>query len=170
MAMNNKGSRTRWGSGSATSKLTGLTLSITGPMIREQIETYAQLVRIEEITQKLKIDDIVPTDWHSRSPSPGPIYDNAGRRLNTRSLANMNAQPRANIVIRERESTKEGRRGPQKVDEARKLVETVTTTPEHANECKREQLRELARVNGTFRDDEGHGLIMSTITNHKISS
>ncbi|KAI0881965.1 eukaryotic type KH-domain (KH-domain type I) [Annulohypoxylon maeteangense] len=255
IVMVNKRQQTRWGSESAASKLHGFTLSITGAMTREQIETYAQLVRIEEITQKLKIDDIVPTDRHSRSPSPGPIYDSAGRRINTRyrrhweklenerhslvqqvsriipryrapegyrynhmtirekvyipdkqfpefnfigqllgprgrSLSDMNTRSGANIVIRGRGSTKEGRRGhrhpltneeneplhclvtadsQEKIDKAKKLVdaviETVITTPEHANERKKEQLRDLARANGTFRDDEGRGMVTSTITN-----
>ncbi|KAK3378705.1 putative splicing factor [Lasiosphaeria ovina] len=46
-----------------------------------------------------------------------------------------------------------------KVDKARALIQavidTAITTPEHANERKRGQLRDLAVVNGTFRDDEG---------------
>jgi len=46
-----------------------------------------------------------------------------------------------------------------KVDKAKSLlketIEMAITTPEHANTRKQEQLRALARVNGTFRDDEG---------------
>ncbi|KAK9776862.1 putative Branchpoint-bridging protein [Seiridium cardinale] len=45
------------------------------------------------------------------------------------------------------------------VDAAKELIqaviETAISTPEHAKERKREQLRNLAIVNGTFRDDEG---------------
>jgi splicing factor 1 len=40
-------------------------------------------LRIEEISQKLRIDDVVPADG-DRSPSPPPQYDNQGRRVNTR--------------------------------------------------------------------------------------
>lgn len=45
-----------------------------------------------------------------------------------------------------------------KIDKAKSLIqgviETIVTTPEHANDRKRQQLRDLAVVNGTFRDDE----------------
>ncbi|KAK4141292.1 uncharacterized protein C8A04DRAFT_39229 [Dichotomopilus funicola] len=46
-----------------------------------------------------------------------------------------------------------------KVENAKSLltetIEMAITTPEHANTRKQEQLRALARANGTFRDDEG---------------
>ncbi|KAH6630930.1 hypothetical protein B0J18DRAFT_422639 [Chaetomium sp. MPI-SDFR-AT-0129] len=46
-----------------------------------------------------------------------------------------------------------------KVENAKSLltetIEMAIITPEHANTRKQEQLRALARVNGTFRDDEG---------------
>ncbi|KAK6836808.1 Branchpoint-bridging protein [Apiospora arundinis] len=49
-----------------------------------------------------------------------------------------------------------------KVDRARELVQDVieraATTPEHANARKRQQLRDLAVANGTFRDDEARGV------------
>ncbi|KAI1094744.1 eukaryotic type KH-domain (KH-domain type I) [Rostrohypoxylon terebratum] len=221
--MNSRKVQTRWGAESAFSKLTSLSLSIAGPMTNEQIDAYVLNLRIEEITQKLEIGVVVPSE-RRRSPSPEPMYDSSGRRVNMRhrripgyrapqgyrynrmmikekvyipdkqfpefnfigqilgsrgrSLANMNARSGANIVIRGRGSTKEGRRGPrqtstedneplhclitadsqEKVDNAKKLVETVIETvitiPEHANERKKEQLCELAKANGTFRDDE----------------
>ncbi|KAI2638866.1 hypothetical protein GGS26DRAFT_587637 [Hypomontagnella submonticulosa] len=38
------------------------------------------------------------------------------------------------------------------------VIETTITTPERANDRKRQQLRDLAVANGTFCDDEGlHG-------------
>ena len=95
-----------------------------------------------------------------------------------RSLAEMNARSGANIVLRGRGSVKEGkgRRSFQvgqdeplhclisadnqdTINKAKTLIqeviENVVTSPEHANERKRQQLRDLAKVNGTFRDDEG---------------
>ena len=42
-------------------------------------------VRIEEITQKLRINDYVPNE-RDRSPSPPPQYDNLGKRVNTREM------------------------------------------------------------------------------------
>ncbi|KAK8061999.1 hypothetical protein PG994_008365 [Apiospora phragmitis] len=48
-----------------------------------------------------------------------------------------------------------------KVGRARALVhdvvERAATTPEHTNKRKRQQLRDLAVANGTFRDDEARG-------------
>ncbi|KAI0901970.1 hypothetical protein F4806DRAFT_21363 [Annulohypoxylon nitens] len=254
MAKNSKNGQSRWGAESAFSELTGFAHSITGPMTSEQIDAYVLNLRIEEITQKLKTDDVVPSAQHRRSPSPEPMYDSSGRRVNMRhrryreklenerhflirkaicsipgyrapqgyrynhmmikekvyipdkqfpefnfigqilgprgrSLVDMNARSGANIVIRGRGSTKEGRPGhrqpsteeneplhclitadsQEKVDNAKKIIETVIeaviTTPEHANERKKEQLRELAKANGTFRDDEGRGLHTISTTN-----
>ena len=223
-------------------------------MTVEQVEAYALHVRITEITQKLEVDDVVPADHISRSPSPAPEYDSSGRRTNTRhhryrgrllaeqqslirqaahlipnyrppagfkytapasiteklyipvkdfpevnfigqilgprgrSLVDMANKSGATIVLRGRGSVKEGRgrgrdrdRGhsdrlnesmneplhclitadnQRKVDRAKSLlqdtIEMATTTPEHENSRKREQLRALAVVNGTFRDDEGY--------------
>ncbi len=87
----------------------GLPTAIVASMTSEQLEAYTLHLRIEEITQKLKIDDVVPADgdryvpdaphWLllsalcasrltppllGRSPSPPPTYDNHGRRVNTR--------------------------------------------------------------------------------------
>jgi splicing factor 1 len=77
----------------------GLPTAIMANMTSEQLEAYTLHLRIEEISQKLKIDDVVPADGDryvgtsiatpscandSRSPSPPPQYDNFGRRVNTR--------------------------------------------------------------------------------------
>jgi splicing factor 1 len=81
----------------------GLPTAIVADMTSEQLEAYTLHLRIEEITQKLKIDDVVPADGdryaslvdciqpilatadtQRRSPSPPPQYDNHGRRVNTR--------------------------------------------------------------------------------------
>ncbi|KAF7506359.1 hypothetical protein GJ744_011825 [Endocarpon pusillum] len=237
--------KSRWGPESMASRLTGLKTAITAPMTSEQVEAYALHVRIEEITQKLRIDDIVPAD-DRRSPSPEPQYDASGICVNIRyrrhrerlederysliqvathiipsyrapqgyvnnrgrikekvyipakdfpeanfigqllgprgcSLTDMNNKSGPTIVIRGKGSVKEGRSRPhnetdhhqeplcclitadarEKVDKAKALVqaviETVATTPEHANDRKHQQLRYLAMMNGTFRDDEGHG-------------
>ncbi len=86
----------------------GLPTAIVANMTSGQLEAYTLHLRIEEITQKLKIDDVVPADGDRyviclptrpvlgrsreaqlmhllrRSPSPPPTYDNHGRRVNTR--------------------------------------------------------------------------------------
>ena len=95
--------RNRWGDASENKAagLMGLPTAIVANMTSEQLEAYTLHLRIEEITQKLKIDDVVPADGDRsvlskpdsrgaaadvllRSPSPPPQYDNHGRRVNTR--------------------------------------------------------------------------------------
>lgn len=97
------------------------------------------------------------------------------------SLRQMIDESKANIAIRGKGSVKEGRGrsrtttaaadhlpeplhclitadDQRKLDTAKELIdrviETVVSTPEDQNTRKREQLRQLATINGTFRDDE----------------
>jgi splicing factor 1 len=93
--------RNRWGDATENKAagLMGLPTAIMANMTSEQLEAYTLHLRIEEISQKLRIDDVVPADGDryvfpfrkprpkltiSRSPSPAPQYDNFGRRVNTR--------------------------------------------------------------------------------------
>jgi splicing factor 1 len=79
----------------------GLPTMIMANFTSEQLEAYTLHLRIEEISQKLRINDVVPGDGDRyvlfvlsispatdlsprRSPSPPPQYDNFGRRVNTR--------------------------------------------------------------------------------------
>ncbi|KAI5839896.1 hypothetical protein DFP73DRAFT_203897 [Morchella snyderi] len=75
----------RWGAvdENKVAGLMGLPTVILTPMTSEQLDAYTIHLRVEEITQKLKIGDIVPDDGN-RSLSPAPIYDSQGRRINTR--------------------------------------------------------------------------------------
>ncbi|KAI0382571.1 hypothetical protein F5Y04DRAFT_279859 [Hypomontagnella monticulosa] len=262
MALISNGKRSRWGPETAAM---GTTLSTT-PMTSEQIDAYVLCFRIREITQKLSVGDADLANHRRRSPSPGPLYDSLGKRVNTRhrrqreilekergsliqtamrtipnyhppqdyvraslrwrkptekvyipvkefpevnfigqllgprgrSLAEMNTKSHASIVIRGKGSAKEGKRlagppGPgrvdtdayqeplhclitadtrDRVDTAKQLVQAVIenaiTIPGHKNDRKRQQLRDLALVNGTFRDDEGIGKV--TNPNHSISA
>ncbi|KAK9448470.1 uncharacterized protein V1518DRAFT_419051 [Limtongia smithiae] len=223
--------------------LVNLPTKITGNMTPEQIEAYVLNLRIEEISQKLRINDVVPRD-RERSPSPPPQYDANGKRVNTRefrykkslederhkliekamrtipdfkppadyrrplktqekvfvpineypeinfigqllgprgnTLKKMEQDSGAKIAIRGKGSVKEGKGRSdaalqssnleedlhcliiadteEKVQKAIKLVKKVISTaasiPEGQNELKRNQLRELAALNGTLRDDE----------------
>jgi len=56
---------------------------IPGGLSTEQQEALAVRVRIEEITRKINFNDL-DLDPLERSPSPEPIYDTQGKRLNTR--------------------------------------------------------------------------------------
>ncbi|KAG9377566.1 hypothetical protein A1F94_011969 [Pyrenophora tritici-repentis] len=79
--------RNRWGDvkDNKAAGLMGLPTHIQAPMTTEQLDAYTLYLRIEEISQKLKINDVVPADG-DRSPSPPPQYDNFGRRVNTREF------------------------------------------------------------------------------------
>ncbi|TLD25045.1 hypothetical protein PspLS_05961 [Pyricularia sp. CBS 133598] len=236
--------RNRWGDATdnKAAGLMGLPTAVMANMTAEQLEAYTLHLRIEEITQKLKIDDVVPADG-DRSPSPAPQYDNQGRRVNTReyryrkklederhkliekaiktipnyhppsdyrrptktqekvyvpvndypeinfiglligprgnTLKKMESESGAKIAIRGKGSVKEGKGRSdaahtsnqeedlhclimadteEKVNKAKKLIhnviETAASIPEGQNELKRNQLRELAALNGTLRDDE----------------
>lgn len=94
--------RNRWGDAeeNKAAGLMGLPTAIMANMTPEQLEAYTLHLRIEEISQKLRINDVVPADGDRyvclhyicsypsltfyRSPSPAPQYDNFGRRVNTR--------------------------------------------------------------------------------------
>ncbi|EEB05248.1 zinc finger protein Bpb1 [Schizosaccharomyces japonicus yFS275] len=216
--------------------------AITACMTSEQLALYSMNIRLEEVSQKLRIGAVVP-NRAERSPSPPPQYDNFGRRLNTReirhkkklederhkiikkamklvpgfrapsdyrrptktqekvyvpvkdypeinfiglligprghTLKDMEAKSGAKIAIRGKGSVKEGKgrsdpsaRGnmeedlhclvmadsEEKVNHAIKLIEeiiqTAASVPEGQNDLKRSQLRQLATLNGTLRDDE----------------
>ena len=56
--------RNRWGDATENKAagLMGLPTAIMANMTSEQLEAYTLHLRIEEISQKLKIDDVVPAD------------------------------------------------------------------------------------------------------------
>jgi splicing factor 1 len=56
--------KSRWGNkeDNKAAGLMGLPVHIQGHMTPEQVDAYIIHVRIEEITQKLKINDVVPAD------------------------------------------------------------------------------------------------------------
>ncbi len=95
--------RNRWGDATdnKAAGLMGLPTTIQANMTSEQLEAYTLHLRIEEISQKLRINDVVPNEGDrfvllpslsfavlmpTRSPSPPPQYDNFGRRVNTREF------------------------------------------------------------------------------------
>ncbi|BFZ63788.1 Branchpoint-bridging protein [Saitoella coloradoensis] len=236
--------KNRWGAADDNKALglIGLPTAITSNMTSEQLEAYALHLRLEEIGQKLKINDVVPPD-DERSPSPAPQYDSFGRRTNTRevryrkklederhrlvdkamrtipdfkppadyrrptktqekiyipvndypeinfiglligprgnTLKKMETESGAKIAIRGKGSVKEGKGrsdaaansnleedlhclimadSEDKIKKAiaaiEKIIETAASIPEGQNDLKRNQLRELAMLNGTLRDDE----------------
>jgi splicing factor 1 len=103
--MKRRRKRNRWGDAAENKAagLMGLPTMIQANMTAEQLDAYTLHLRIEEISQKLRINDVVPAEadrlvsacsqlvafefsHHFRSPSPPPQYDNLGRRVNTREF------------------------------------------------------------------------------------
>lgn len=237
--------KNRWAKSEKAIGLVSLPLSIKAFLTNEQYEAFALHLRIEELSQKLRIGDVVPTmtPGAPRSPSPPPQYDNFGKRINTRdarhrkklederhalveraikeipdyrppvdyrrpnrtqekiyvpvndypeinfiglligprgnTLKNMERESGAKIAIRGRGSVKEGKGRNEsahgsnleedlhclvmadtedKLEKAigliNRIIETAASTPEAQNDLKKNQLRELAIINGTLRDDE----------------
>ena len=66
--------RNRWGDATENKAagLMGLPTAIMANMTSEQLEAYTLHLRIEEISQKLRIDDVVPADG-DRYVSPFPV-------------------------------------------------------------------------------------------------
>ena len=63
-SMKRRKRRNRWGDAqeNKAAGLMGLPTAIMANMTNEQLEAYTLHLRIEEITQKLKIDDVVPAE------------------------------------------------------------------------------------------------------------
>lgn len=75
----------RWGNSSESNPILGLIgvpPAIVGALTQEQLTAYQTILRIEEISHKLRSNQYVPAE-HLRSPSPAPEYDNTGRRVNS---------------------------------------------------------------------------------------
>ncbi|KAJ2441394.1 hypothetical protein GGF42_007308 [Coemansia sp. RSA 2424] len=234
--------KNRWGDKEPAAAAAVVPPALAGSMSKEQLESYASNLRIDEITRKLKSGDVVPPDGQ-RSPSPAPVYNSEGKRTNTRehryrrrleeermrlveerlkqdpdyrppadykrrskfsekvfipvddnpglNFIGLLIGPRGNtlkkiegdsgskISIRGKGSIKEGKRRDDTLipgaDEelhchvvadteekvkrgvriVREIIQKACVTPEGHNDLKRNQLRELAALNGTLRDDEG---------------
>ncbi|KAK9767247.1 Branchpoint-bridging protein, variant 3 [Basidiobolus ranarum] len=234
--------RSRWGDETNKVSIPGMPSVLPSNMSKEQSELYVIYMRLEEINRKLRTGDYIPPE-PERSPSPEPVYNSDGKRVNTRefryrkkfedertkiiesaiknyptfkppadykrptkiqekvyipareypeinfiglligprgnTLKKMETESNAKISIRGKGSVKEGKSrqdgamapgqdedlhclitadDEEKVKKAikmiNKIIETSSSVPEGQNELKRQQLRELAALNGTLRDDE----------------
>ncbi|PWN24355.1 hypothetical protein BDZ90DRAFT_276396 [Jaminaea rosea] len=74
--------RSRW---SDAAPITGVTTAIPGVVNVADLDRYAPPVRLDEISRKLQTGDVVPPH-RERSPFPPPIYDDQGRRTNSREV------------------------------------------------------------------------------------
>ncbi|KAI7863423.1 hypothetical protein BDF14DRAFT_1941840 [Spinellus fusiger] len=244
--------KSRWGDEDKKINIPGVPTALP-KLSRDQADTY--VCKLEEINRKLRTGDFIPPE-RERSPSPEPIYNADGKRVNTRearyrkklederhrlienalksipgfkppvdykrpsrlqekvyipakefpeinfiglligprgnTLKGMESDSGAKISIRGRGSVKEGKSrtdaasssAPEedlhclvmadtedKVKKAvkliEKIIETSASTPEGQNELKRNQLRELAALNGTLRDDENQTCLNCGAIGHR---
>ncbi|XP_072175914.1 uncharacterized protein [Diadema setosum] len=237
--------RSRWG-GEETKAAPGVATVIPSGLSKEQETQVLLHLQIEELSRKLRTGELgIPPNVEDRSPSPEPIYNHEGKRLNTREYRmrkkleedrhkmiqealEMNPEykppadykppvqrvsdrvmipqdqhpdinfvglligPRGNtlkklekdtntkIMIRGKGSVKEGKVGrkdgqplpgedeplhalvtannaesvKKAVVQIQEIIKQGIETPEGQNDLRRMQLRELARLNGTLRDED----------------
>ncbi|AMD18976.1 HBR075Wp [Eremothecium sinecaudum] len=216
---------------------------IKNALTQEQQTAYQVMYRIQEISMKLRTNDLNPPNSRSRSLSPPPVYDSQGKRTNTRehryrkkleeerhrlveialkmiphfvapddyrrpskfqdkyyipindypdinfvglllgprgnTLKQLQKQSGCKIAIRGRGSVKEGKTAtdlpkgamnmneplhciisadteeklPLGINAVEGIIIKAITSPEGQNDLKRGQLRELAVLNGTLRED-----------------
>ncbi|EPQ03996.1 Splicing factor 1 [Myotis brandtii] len=243
-----KRKRSRWNQDTMEQKtvIPGMPTVIPPGLTREQERAYIVQLQIEDLTRKLRTGDLgIPPKPEDRSPSPEPIYNSEGKRLNTRefrtrktleeerhnlitemvalnpdfkppadykppatrvsdkvmipqdeypeinfvglligprgnTLKNIEKECNAKIMIRGKGSVKEGKVGhkdgqmlpgedeplhaqvtantmenvKKAVEQIRNILKQVIETPEDQNDLRKMQLRELARLNGTLREDD----------------
>ncbi|XP_013420116.2 splicing factor 1 isoform X1 [Lingula anatina] len=240
--------RSRWGGDDAEKTfIPGMPTVIPTGLTMEQEKQYLVHLQIEEISRRLRTGDLgIPTNPEERSPSPEPIYNSEGKRLNTReyrtrkkleeerhaliqdamnlndeykppadykppiirvsdkvmipqeehpdinfvglligprgnTLKNLEKDTGAKIIIRGKGSVKEGKIGrkdgqplpgedeplhayvtannPENVAKAvekiKEIIKQGIEVPEGQNDLRRQQLRELALLNGTLRENDG---------------
>ncbi|KAJ8266124.1 hypothetical protein GJAV_G00126200 [Gymnothorax javanicus] len=240
--------RSRWSSETPDQKtvIPGMPTIIPPGLTREQERAYIVQLQIEDLSRKLRTGDLeIPVNPEDRSPSPEPIYNSEGKRLNTReyrtrkkleeerhalitemirlnpefkppadykppatrvndkvmipqdeypeinfvglligprgnTLKNIEKECCAKIMIRGKGSVKEGKVGrkdgqmlsgedeplhalvtantmenvKKAVEQIRNILKQGIETPEDQNDLRKMQLRELARLNGTLREDD----------------
>ncbi|XP_074598503.1 splicing factor 1 [Brevipalpus obovatus] len=80
--------KSRWG-GDENDKviIPGMPTVLPTNLTPEQEKIYLVQLQIEEISRRLRTGDLgIPDNPEERSPSPEPIYNNEGKRLNTREF------------------------------------------------------------------------------------
>jgi|UniRef100_A0AC35GQH7 splicing factor 1 len=75
--------RSRWSTTKAF--VPGMPTILPADMDETQRQVYLLQIEVEESTRKLRMNEFT-TPAEERSPSPEPIYDNMGKRLNTREV------------------------------------------------------------------------------------
>ncbi|XP_071037847.1 splicing factor 1 [Parasteatoda tepidariorum] len=204
--------KSRWG-GDEKEKvfIPGLPTVLPNNLNPQQERAYLLQLQIEEISRRLRTGDLgISPNPEERSPSPEPIYNSEGKRLNTREYrtrkkleddrhsliqemysCNPEYKPPpdyksivstgAKIIIRGKGSVKEGKVGrkdgqplpgedeplhafvtgnsnesvKKAVNKIKEIIRQGVEVPEGQNDLRRMQLRELALLNGTLRENDG---------------
>uniref|UniRef100_UPI00358EBC56 splicing factor 1 isoform X2 n=1 Tax=Myxine glutinosa TaxID=7769 RepID=UPI00358EBC56 len=245
--------RSRWGDDVVDKiNVPGMPTVLPPGLTKDQERAYIVQLQIEDLNRKLRTGDLgISSNPEERSPSPEPIYNSDGKRLNTRdfrmrkklederhsliqemlrlntdykppgdykppaqkiserimipqeehpdinfigliigprgnTLKKIEKECNAKIMIRGKGSVKEGKIGhkpgqampgddeplhalvtastPENVrkavDQIKNILKQGIEVPEGQNELRRMQLRELARLNGTLRDDEATNRVL----------
>ncbi|XP_035227096.1 splicing factor 1-like isoform X2 [Stegodyphus dumicola] len=252
--------RSRWG-GDEKEKvfIPGLPTVLPNNLNPQQERAYLLQLQIEEISRRLRTGDLgIPPNPEERSPSPEPIYNSEGKRLNTReyrtrkkleddrhsliqemyscnpeykpppdykpplvkvcekvmipqeehpdinfvglligprgnTLKSMEKETGAKIIIRGKGSVKEGKVGrkdgqplpgedeplhafvtgnsnesvKKAVNKIKEIIRQGVEVPEGQNDLRRMQLRELALLNGTLRENDGPRCTNCGATTHR---
>uniref|UniRef100_A0A5S6R3I7 Splicing factor 1 n=1 Tax=Trichuris muris TaxID=70415 RepID=A0A5S6R3I7_TRIMR len=79
--------KSRWSKEGEKAFVPGMPTALPMNLTEEQQKLYLLQLQIEDITRKLRTGDLgIPANPEERSPSPEPIYDSFGKRLNTREV------------------------------------------------------------------------------------
>eukprot|EP01133_Synstelium_polycarpum_P005930 gene5930-6869_t len=77
--------KTKWDADKhQTAPIPGVPRSIPPGLTDDQLAALIMRIRIDELTKKLTVGPIEVDDKDDRSRSPTPVYDNTGKRTNTR--------------------------------------------------------------------------------------
>lgn len=119
--------RSRWGEASENKAagLMGLPTAIMSNMTSEQLEAYTLHLRIEEISQKLRIDDVVPADGdryatptvrlvhgNLRDPNFGSPSDRRRRHRSTTTMVDVSTPASTDTASVSRTSATNSSKGP----------------------------------------------------------
>ncbi|XP_065581777.1 splicing factor 1-like [Artemia franciscana] len=79
--------KSRFGDETEKAFIPGMPTMLPSNLTKDQEEAYLAQLQIEELSRKLRTGDLgIPVNPEERSPSPEPIYDTQGKRLNTREF------------------------------------------------------------------------------------
>lgn len=252
--------KSRWGNDEKEkSFIPGMPTVLPSNLSKTQEKAYLLQLQIEELSRRLRTGELgIPPNPEERSPSPEPIYNNEGKRLNTReyrtrkklederhhliqqmldvnpefkppsdykppvvrvndkvmipqeehpdinfvglligprgnTLKAMEKETGAKIIIRGKGSVKEGKVSrkdgqplpgedeplhayvtannaesvKKAVEKIKEIIRQGVEVPEGQNDLRRMQLRELALLNGTLRENDGPRCTNCGATNHK---